>query len=100
MYEEREAELDRQGALDALEEERNVARARSAIYQQQARRYYSREVREKDFNIGDLVMRLHPEKQKNKLSPKWDGPFIIDQVLIGGAYRMRDPTDGRLEPNP
>ena len=43
MYEEREAELDYQYALDALEEEQNVARARSAIYQQQARRYHSRE---------------------------------------------------------
>ena len=34
MYEEREAELDRQDSLDALEEERNVAKARSAFYQQ------------------------------------------------------------------
>ena len=29
MYEEREAELDRQDSLDALEEERDVAKARS-----------------------------------------------------------------------
>ena len=36
MYEEREAELDRQDSLDALEEERDVAKARSAFYQQQA----------------------------------------------------------------
>ena len=34
MYEEREAELDRQDNLDALEEERDVAKARSALYQQ------------------------------------------------------------------
>ena len=34
MYEEREAELDRQDNLDALEEERDVAKARSAFYQQ------------------------------------------------------------------
>ena len=32
MYEEREAELDRQDNLDALEEERDVAKARSAFY--------------------------------------------------------------------
>ena len=36
MYEEKEAELDRQDNLDALEEERDVAKARSAFYQQQA----------------------------------------------------------------
>ena len=36
MYEEREAEMDRQDSLDALEEERDVAKARCAFYQQQA----------------------------------------------------------------
>ena len=44
MYEEKEAELDRQDSLDALEEERDVAKARSAVYQQQAPRYQSKEV--------------------------------------------------------
>ena len=47
MYEEKEAELDRQDNLDALEEERDVAKACSAFYQQQARQYQSREVRAK-----------------------------------------------------
>ena len=85
--------------MDALEEERDVAKARSAFYQQQARRYQSREVRAKVYNVGELVLRL-PEKKKNKLKPKWEGPFIIDQVLTGGAYRLRDASDNRLEPNP
>ena len=44
MYEEKEAELDRQDNLDALEEESDIAKARSAFYQQQAQRYQSREV--------------------------------------------------------
>jgi hypothetical protein len=51
------------------------------------------------YNVGDLVLRL-PEKQKNKLSPKWEGPYIIDEVLVGGAYRLRRPSDNGLEPNP
>ena len=33
LYEEKEAELDRQDNLDALEEERDVAKARSTFYQ-------------------------------------------------------------------
>ena len=98
MYEEREAELDRQDSLDAMEEERDVA-ARFAFYQQQARRYQSREVRDKTYNVGELVLRL-PDKKKDKLKPKWEGPFIIDQVLTGGAYRLRNASDNRLEPNP
>ena len=56
MYEEKEAELDRQDNLDALEEERDVAKVRSAFYQQQARRYQSREVWAKTYSIGELVI--------------------------------------------
>ena len=99
MYEEREAELDRQDNLDTLEEECDVTKARSTFYQQHARRYQSREVWAKTYNVGELVLRL-PKKKKNKLKPKWEGPFIIDQVLTGGAYRLRDASDNRLEPNP
>ena len=96
MYEEREAELDRQDSLDTLEEERDVAKARSAFYQQQARRYQRREVRAKTYNVGELVLRL-PEKKKNKLKPKWEGPFIIDQVLpvehnVCGMHRTIDSS--------
>ena len=99
MYEEREDELDRQDSLDALEEERDVAKARYAFYQQQARRYQSKEVRAKTYNVGKLILRL-PEKKKDKLKPKWEGPFIIDEVLTGGSYRLRDASDNRLESNP
>mgnify|MGYP005829444529 FL=1 len=99
MYEEKEAELDRQDSLDALEEERDVAKARYAFYQQQARRYQSREVRAKTYNVGELVLRL-PEKKKDKLKPKWEGPFIIDKVLTRGAYHLRNASDNRHEPNP
>ena len=99
MYEEREAELDRRDSLDALEEEHDVAKARSAVYQQQARRYQSREVRAKTYYVGELVLHL-PEKKKDKLKPKWEGPFIINEVLTSGAYRLQDASDNRLEPNP
>ena len=58
MYEEKEAELDRQDDLDALEEERDIARARSTFYQQQARCYHNREARAKTYNVGDLVLQL------------------------------------------
>ena len=99
MYEEREAELDRQDSFDALEEERDVAKARSTFYQQQAQRYQSIEVRAKTYNVGKLVLRLL-DKKKDKLKPKWEGPFSIDQVLTGGAYRLRNASNNRLEPNP
>ena len=84
----RDAELNRQDSLDAPEEERDIAKARSAFYQQQARRYQSREVRAKTYNVDELVLCL-PEKKKDKLKPKWEGAFIIDQLLTGRSYRLR-----------
>ena len=99
MYQEREAEVDRQDDLDGLEEECDIAKARSAFYQQQARRYQSTEVRAKTYNVGELVLRLL-EKKKDKLKSNLEGPFIIDEVLTRGAYRLRNASDNRLEPNP
>ena len=98
MYEEREAELDRQDILDALEEERDVAKARSALINNRLTDIKA-EKWAKTYNVGELVLRL-PEKKKDKLKPKWEGPFIIDKVLTGGAYRLCDASDNRLEPNP
>ena len=99
MYEEREAKLDQQDDLDGLEKECDVAKACFAFYQQQGRRYQRREVRAKTYNVGELVLRLL-EKKKDKLKPKWVGPFIIDEVLTGGAYRLCNASNNRLEPNP
>ena len=42
----------------------------------------------------------YQRRKKDKLKPKWEGPFIIDKVLTGGAYRLRDASDNQLEPNP
>ena len=82
-----------------MEEVGDIAKAHSAFYQQRARRYQTREVRAKTYNVGELVLRL-PEKKKDKLKPKWEGPFIIDEDLTGGAYRLRDASDNHLEPKP
>ena len=56
-------------------------------------------MRAKTYNVGELVLRL-PEKKKVKLKPKWECPFIIDEVLTGGAYCLQNASDDRLEPNP
>jgi hypothetical protein len=101
MYEEQEAEQSQQDHLDALDEERDVAWARSTFYQQQARRYQNRQVLTKVYNIGILVLHRHPDKpDQHKLFAPWDGPFIIDKVLTGGAYQIRNIKENRLEPHP
>ena len=73
MYEEREAELDRQDDQDGLEEERDITKACYAFYQQRARRYQSREVRAKTYNVGELVLRL-PGRKRTSSNQNGRGP--------------------------
>ena len=69
-YVEADNEKARQEALDLLDEERDMAAARSMIYQQDLRRYHSRRVRTRTFQEGDLVLRLiQYQTDMHKLSP-------------------------------
>ena len=57
-YDEQGAEASHQDAMDQLDEARDIALLHSAKYQQALRRYHSRQVRGRAFNVGDLVLRL------------------------------------------
>ena len=62
--------------MDQLDEARDIALLHSAKYQQALRRYHSRQVRGRAFNVGDLVLRLvQSNKDRHKLRP--------------GAYRLK-----------
>ena len=62
--------------MNALDEARDIALARSAVYQQGLRNYHSRQIRSRSFVEGDLVLRLK-QKSHHKISPPWEGPYII-----------------------
>ena len=39
---------------------------------------------------GDLVLRLvQSNKDRHKLSPPWEGPYIVAEVLHPGAYKLK-----------
>jgi hypothetical protein len=45
---------------------------------------------------GDLVLRLvQSTKGMHKLSPPWEGPFIVSRVLGNGAYYLIDAQEPR-----
>ena len=89
-YVEKDAEEARQDGLDILEEEKELALQRSAIYQQDLRPYQSRRVRIRYFREGDLVLRLVQSRQ-HKLSPPWEGPFVISILSprLKGLIRVK-----------
>ena len=81
-YVEADNEKARQDSLDLLDEERDLAATRSAIYQQDLRRYHSRQVKTRTFQEGDLVLRLiQDQTDMHKLSPPWEGPFVVSKNL-------------------
>ena len=81
----------RQHSLHALDEERDLAASRSAIYQQDLRRYHSHIIKTRNFQEGDLVLCLIQKKQgMHKLSPPWEGPFVVSKNLHNRSYYMID----------
>ena len=57
-YDEQGAEASHEDAMDQLDEGHDIALLRSAKYQQALRRYHSQWVRDRAFNVGDLVLYL------------------------------------------
>ena len=82
-----------------MEEHRLAASIQHARYEQQLRRYHDKNVRQRDFNIGDLVLRrIQKTEGLHKLSSPWEGPFIVTRVIRPGTYKlMRE--DGVEIPN-
>ena len=48
------------------------------------------------FNVGHLVLRLiQSSKNCDKLSPPWEGPYVIVEVLRPGTYKVKT-IDGEV----
>jgi hypothetical protein len=87
-----------QDDVDALDEARDIALARATQYQQSLRNYHSSRVRPRSFVVGDLVLRLKRDGH-DKLESPWVGPYIVTEVIPGGAYRLQDKKTGKDESN-
>jgi hypothetical protein len=99
MYNEGEVDEVRQLELDSVEEAHCIALVQSARYLQGIWRYHNRNVRERSFSIGDLVLRrFQDESGPHKLNSRWEGPFIVKQVTRPGSYRLQYP-EGQDVPN-
>jgi hypothetical protein len=88
-----------QNNVDALNEARDVALTRATQYQQNLQNYHSSRVHPRSFVVGDLVLRLKQDGN-GKLESPWVGPYIVTEVIPGGAYRLQDKKIGKDESNP
>jgi hypothetical protein len=80
-----------------LDETRTVALMHSARYQQALRRYQARKIRRRDFDEGDLVLRLRQDNQgRHKLSTPWEGLYVMVKVLKPGTYKLANEDNEEL----
>ena len=83
--------------MEVLEEARLATLHRSACYQQTLHRYHERRIRERTLQAGDLVLRrVMSTKDKHKLSPPWEGPYSIAEVIRLGTYKLKDSNGNIL----
>jgi len=41
--------------------------------------------------VGDLVLRRRQSNQgRHKLTPPWEGPYVVAEVLKPGTYKLAD----------
>jgi hypothetical protein len=98
-YDDQSNRTNREDSLDQLEEARDMALLHSARYQQSLRRYHARGVRSRDLQVGDLVLRLRQDARgRHKLTPPWEGPFVIAKVLKPGTYKLAN-SQGKVYSN-
>jgi hypothetical protein len=89
QYDEGISEDSRQVDIDGLEEARCAALIQSARYLEGIRRYHDRNVKERSFNVGDLVLHsIQNTKGLHKLSSLWEGHFTVAKVTGPGSYRL------------
>ena len=79
--------------LDLLDEKREQVLRRTKDYQRKTARYYNRKVKPRSYMSGDLVLKKLLPARKNpahgKLSPNWEGPYIIYRVVRPGTYELQ-----------
>jgi transposase InsO family protein len=96
-YDEGTNQRAREDSLDQLDEAYTVALMHSARYQQALRRYQARKIRCQEFNEGDLVLRLRQDNRgRHKLSPLWEGPYVVVEVLKPSTYKLANEDGEEL----
>ena len=89
--------------LDLLDEVRATTEQRLARYQNLMSKHYNSNVKRRDFQVGDLVLRrvmgAIKDPSRGKLGPNWEGPYRITSWQRKGTYHL-ETMDGRKVQHP
>ena len=88
--------------LEALDERRDTAKRNLTNYQQRLSTAYDKSARKRSFVQGDVVLRAADHVRCGiaapKFTPKWEGPFIIEEVHDSGYCKLRNPKTDAITP--
>jgi hypothetical protein len=81
--------------IDEVSDERIKSLAKIERDKLRVAKAYNKRVKEKSFYVGDLVwkMILPIGSRSNKLekwSPNWEGPYRIEEVILGNSYMVQN----------
>ena len=68
------------------------------MFKEKVKRWHDKRIQKREFNVGDYVL-LYNSRLRffvGKLLPKWEGPYIIEEVYCSGAIKINN-AEG---PNP
>ena len=89
--------------LNLVDEVRVIAEQRMARYQNIMAKHYNSNVRNRDFQVGDLVLQkvmgATRDPSQGKLDPNWEGPYKIISCQRKGTYHL-ETLDGQKFQHP
>jgi hypothetical protein len=85
--------------VNSEEEQRLDSCIRTAMYLAVLWRYYNKNVQERFFVVGDMVLKWKTSQDGvHKLETSWEGPYIVKAVTRPTSYRLAR-LDGTNVPN-
>ena len=91
------ADIARELEINCTEEKRLLSCLRTTKYLEAIRKYDNRNVKDRSFVVGDLVLKWKTSQEgTHKLSTPWEGPFVVAEVTRPISYRLAYPDGTRL----
>ena len=90
------AGIPREDTLEAVEEMHDNAASHNRLYQTNMKARHESQVKERKFQVGELVWKIVPHVQgvagvvKHKFSPKWKGLYLVEEAHPIGHYWLKN----------
>ena len=78
--------------ISSLDEWRTQAYENAKLLKEKVKRWHDKRIKKREFNVGDHVL-LYISRLRffaGKLLPKWEGPYIIEEVYRSNAIKINN----------